>query len=47
MILGLWHAGHIKLSELVTQRYSLDEINDGYQDMMDGMNIRGVIIHEH
>jgi Zn-dependent alcohol dehydrogenase len=40
-------AGDIKLSELVTQRYTLDEVNEGYQDMMDGKNIRGVIIHEH
>jgi alcohol dehydrogenase (nicotinoprotein) len=47
MILGLWHAGDIKLTELVSQRYSLDQINEGYQDMMDGKNIRGVIIHDH
>ncbi len=25
----------------------LDEVNEGYQDMLDGKNIRGVIIHEH
>jgi Zn-dependent alcohol dehydrogenase len=47
MILGLWQSGDIKLSELVTQRYTLDRINEGYQDMMDGKNIRGVIVHEH
>jgi len=47
MILGLWQAGDIKLTELVTRRYTLDQINEGYQDMMDGKNIRGVIIHEH
>ena len=23
------------------------EITEGYQDMMDGKNLRGVIIHEH
>jgi alcohol dehydrogenase (nicotinoprotein) len=23
------------------------QVNEGYQDMMDGKNIRGVIIHEH
>jgi NDMA-dependent alcohol dehydrogenase len=47
MILGLWQAGDIKLTELVTKRYTLDQVNEGYQDMMDGKNIRGVIIHEH
>jgi alcohol dehydrogenase (nicotinoprotein) len=47
MILGLWRAGDIKLKELVTQRYTLDQVNEGYQDMMDGKNLRGVIIHEH
>jgi alcohol dehydrogenase (nicotinoprotein) len=47
MILGLWHEGRIKLSELITKKYSLDEINEGYQDLMDGKNIRGVLVHEH
>jgi S-(hydroxymethyl)glutathione dehydrogenase/alcohol dehydrogenase len=28
-----------------TRRYSLDEINQGYQDLDDGKNIRGVILH--
>ena len=28
---------------MVTNIYSLDNINDGYQDMLDGKNIRGVI----
>ena len=47
MILGLWHAGHVKLTELVTRRYDLDHINEGYQDLMEGRNLRGVLIHEH
>jgi Zn-dependent alcohol dehydrogenase len=45
--LGLWQSGDVKLTELVTRRYTLDQVNQGYQDMMDGKNIRGVIIHEH
>ncbi len=28
---------------MITNTYSLDNINDGYQDMIDGKNIRGVI----
>ena len=47
MILSLWHEGHIKLPELITKKYTLDEINDGYQDLMDGKNIRGVLVHQH
>lgn len=46
-ILDLYQAGAIKLDELITTRYSLDEVNQGFQDMVDGKNIRGVIIHEH
>jgi S-(hydroxymethyl)glutathione dehydrogenase/alcohol dehydrogenase len=37
----------LKLDELITQRYRLDEINDDYRDLMAGKNIRGVIVHEH
>ncbi len=46
-ILALYRSGDIKLDELVTRRYRLDEVNEGYRDMLDGKNIRGVIIHEH
>ena len=44
-LLGLYRAGKLKLDELVTRTYSLDEINQGYQDMRDGKNIRGVIVY--
>ncbi len=46
-LLGLYKAGKLKLDELITARYKLDDVNQGYQDMMAGRNIRGVIIHEH
>ncbi|WP_425826413.1 NDMA-dependent alcohol dehydrogenase [Streptomyces fractus] len=45
-LLGLYRSGHLKLDELVTRTYRLDEVNQGYQDMWDGRNIRGVIVHE-
>ena len=35
------------LDELVTNTYALDDIGQGFQDMLDGKNIRGVIVHEH
>lgn len=43
MLLDLYRSGRLKLDELVTKVYSLDEINVGYHDMRDGRNIRGVI----
>ena len=42
-LLALYKAGQLKLDELITTTYSLDQINQGYQDMRDGKNIRGVI----
>ena len=44
-LLGLYRSGHLKLDELITRTYTLDQINEGYQDMRDGKNIRGVIIY--
>jgi S-(hydroxymethyl)glutathione dehydrogenase/alcohol dehydrogenase len=46
-LLGLYQSGHLKLSELVTKRYTLEQINDGFRDLLDGKNIRGVLVHEH
>ncbi len=42
-LLNEYRRGALKLEELVTKRYSLDDINEGYKDMNDGKNIRGVI----
>jgi S-(hydroxymethyl)glutathione dehydrogenase/alcohol dehydrogenase len=42
-ILKLYESGQMKLDELITSRYSLDEINQGYADMHGGNNVRGVI----
>jgi alcohol dehydrogenase (nicotinoprotein) len=46
-LFDLYRAGDLKLDELITRRYGLDEINDGYRDLLDGKNIRGVLVHEH
>jgi alcohol dehydrogenase (nicotinoprotein) len=45
-LLGLYRSGDLKLDELITRRYRLDELNDAYQDLADGKNIRGVVVHE-
>jgi S-(hydroxymethyl)glutathione dehydrogenase/alcohol dehydrogenase len=42
-LLGLYADGQLKLDELVTRTYRLDEINEGYEDMRAGRNLRGVI----
>ena len=42
-LLEEYRRGHLKLDELITQEYPLDEINQGYQDMRDGKNIRGIL----
>jgi len=44
-LLGMYREGQLKLDELITRTYTLDEINAGYQAMRDGENIRGVILH--
>ena len=44
-MLELYRAGRLKLDELVTTRYRLEEVNQGYRDMLDGRNIRGLLIH--
>lgn len=47
MLLGLHTNGQLKLDELITQRYTLDEVNQGYEDLLNGRNIRGLIVHQH
>jgi NDMA-dependent alcohol dehydrogenase len=42
-LLQLHQEGKLLLDELVTNTYALEDINQGYQDMRDGVNIRGVI----
>ncbi|MEZ5217932.1 MAG: NDMA-dependent alcohol dehydrogenase [Ilumatobacteraceae bacterium] len=44
-LLSLYQEGQLKLDELITNRYSLDEINEGYRAMRDGENIRGIIVY--
>ena len=43
--LALYQAGRLKLDELITRTYSLEEIAQGYEDMHAGKLIRGVIIY--
>jgi alcohol dehydrogenase (nicotinoprotein) len=46
-ILGLYQSGDLKLDEIITRTYKLEEVNEGYDDLLAGKNVRGVMIHEH
>jgi NDMA-dependent alcohol dehydrogenase len=39
----LYEAGLLQLDEMITRRYALDDINEGYRDLLNGEIIRGVI----
>ncbi|QNG20706.1 NDMA-dependent alcohol dehydrogenase [Rhodococcus triatomae] len=45
-LLRLYDAGQLKLDELVTTQYTLEQVNEGYQDLRDGKNLRGVIVYD-
>ena len=40
----LYRGGRLKLDELITSTYTLDEVAKGYEDMHAGKNIRGVVL---
>ena len=42
-LLSMYKAGRLNLDDMVTRQYQLEQINDGYADMLEGRNIRGVI----
>ncbi|WP_028935826.1 NDMA-dependent alcohol dehydrogenase [Pseudonocardia spinosispora] len=42
--LELYQAGRLKLDELITRTYTLDEVAQGYEDMHAGKLVRGVIV---
>jgi S-(hydroxymethyl)glutathione dehydrogenase/alcohol dehydrogenase len=46
-LLQMYKEGRIKLDELITNTYTIEQVNEAYADMHSGKNIRGVLIHEH
>ena len=46
-LLSLYREGKLLLDETVTTEYKLNDINEAYDDMLAGRNIRGVVIHDH
>ena len=43
-LLALYRKGTLKLRELITKTYHLDEIDRGYADLEAGKNLRGVLV---
>jgi S-(hydroxymethyl)glutathione dehydrogenase/alcohol dehydrogenase len=46
-LLSLYREGKLLLDETVTTEYKLNDINEAYDVMLAGRNVRGVIIHDH
>ena len=42
-LLRLYEAGMLDVDDLITQEYTLDQIQDGYDDLHAGTNIRGIV----
>jgi S-(hydroxymethyl)glutathione dehydrogenase/alcohol dehydrogenase len=43
---ALYTSGMLKLDELITTTYSIDDVAQGYRDMHAGLNNRGVVIFD-
>jgi NDMA-dependent alcohol dehydrogenase len=45
-LLSMYRHGSLMLDELVTRTYTLEQINEGYEDMRSHRNIRGLVLYE-
>ncbi len=45
-LLALYRTGKLRLRELITRSYRLDEINQAYADLDAGKNLRGVVVFD-
>ena len=43
-LIDMYRAGKLKLDELITRRYSIDEAPRAFEDLVAGRNARGVIV---
>lgn len=43
-LIDLYRAGQLRLDEVITRTYSLDDIGQGFSDMHAGINTRGVVL---
>ena len=45
-LLALYEAGRLKLDELVTRTYALDDVNRAFDDLAGGRNARGLLVFD-
>ena len=45
-LLHLYETGQLKIDEIITQEYALDQVQQGYDDQAAGTIIRGVVRFE-
>ena len=45
-LIDLYSRGMLKLDELITARYRLDQVAQGYDDLHAGKNIRGIVVYD-
>ncbi len=43
-LMDLYALGRLKIEELISDRYALEDINQGFDDMVSGKNMRGVVV---
>jgi Zn-dependent alcohol dehydrogenase len=39
----LYQTGQLRLDEMITKRYRLDDVNEAYADLLNGKILRGII----
>ncbi len=45
-IIGLYESGKLKLDEMITRTYTLNQLKQAFEDMLSGKNAKGVIIFD-
>ena len=43
-LMQLYHKGKLKLDEMITREYALDELQQAFDDMLAGRNAKGVVV---
>jgi S-(hydroxymethyl)glutathione dehydrogenase/alcohol dehydrogenase len=46
LLLNLWRSGRLPLERLITRRVRLDEVNEAFDDLTNGVGIRTVIVND-
>jgi Zn-dependent alcohol dehydrogenase len=46
-LLNLYASGQLEIEELITEQYTLDQVQQGYEDRAAGTIIRGVVKFEY